>query len=143
MKLKRVLPMAVILALAVALGVGPLRAQTPSSTPSKGVYTAAQAATGAKLYAADCSACHGATLRGPAGPALIGNAFTSQWTNEPASDMYGLMSKNMPLGAPGSLKPDEYLAITAYILEQNKFMAGNAPLTEAKLKSIKIAAPPG
>ncbi len=80
-------------------------------------------------------------MHGPAGPALIGDAFTSQFTNEPVSDMYGLMSKNMPLGSPGSLKPAEYLAITAYILQRNKYPAGTAPLTQAKLKTIKILAP--
>jgi mono/diheme cytochrome c family protein len=135
-RVTRVLPVVVILALAAALGQSPLQAQT-----SSGDYTPAQAAAGAKLYATHCSACHGANLRGVNAPALIGNAFTSQFTGEPVADMYGLMSKNMPLTAPGSLKPAEYLALTAYILQQNKFPAGSSPLTQAKLKTIKIVSP--
>jgi mono/diheme cytochrome c family protein len=134
------LPMAAILAVAVAMGYSPLWAQTTHLRPGPGTYTAAQAAGGAKLYDANCSACHGATMRGPAGPALIGDAFTAQWTNEPVSDMYGLMSKNMPLGAPGSLKPSDYVAITAYLLKVNNYPAGSTPLTQAKLKTIKITA---
>jgi mono/diheme cytochrome c family protein len=140
-KCSRVLPMAAILAVAVATGLSPLRAQTTHPMAAKGGYTAAQAAAGGKLYAADCSACHGADMHGPAGPALIGDAFTSQFTNEPVSDMYGLMSKNMPLSDPGSLKPAEYLEVTAYILQRNKYPAGTTPLTLAKLKTIKIVAP--
>ncbi len=141
MKRSRVLLMAAILTIAVALGYSPLRAQTTNPRSAPGSYTAAQAAAGAKLYEANCSACHGATMRGPAGPALIGDAFTAQWTNEPASDMYGLMSKNMPLGDPGSLKPAEYLEITAYLLQRNKYPAGPMPLTQARLKTIKIVSP--
>jgi mono/diheme cytochrome c family protein len=140
-KRSRVLLMAAILTITVALGYSPLRAQTTNPRSAPGSYTAAQAAAGAKLYEANCSACHGATMRGPAGPALIGDAFTAQWTNEPASDMYGLMSKNMPLGDPGSLKPAEYLEITAYLLQRNKYPAGPMPLTQARLKTIKIVSP--
>ena len=140
-KCSRVLPMAAILAVAVAAGFSPLLAQTTHSRALTGGYTTAQAAAGAKLYAANCSACHGADMHGPAGPALIGDAFTSQFTNEPVSDMYGLMSKNMPLSDPGSLKPAEYLEITAYILQRNKYAAGTTPLTQAKLKTIKLVAP--
>ena len=114
---------------------------SPAPAQNAGAYTAAQAAAGAKIYAAKCAACHGADLRGVNAPALIGNAFTAQWTDEPASDVYMMMSSNMPLGAGGSLKPSEYLALLAYILQKNKFPAGSTPLTQAKLKTIKIVSP--
>lgn len=139
MKGSRVLPVAAILAVAVSFGVSPLRAQTGSM--SHGAYTPSQAAAGAKIYAAQCSACHGANLRGVSGPALIGDAFTAQWTDEPASDVYMMMLSNMPLGRGGSLKPAEYLAVLAYILQRNKYPAGTTPLTRAKLKTIKIVSP--
>jgi mono/diheme cytochrome c family protein len=138
-KSTRMLLMAAIFAIATASGISPLQAQTSSRVA--GAYTAAQAAAGAKTYAARCSACHGVNLRGVNAPALVGNAFTSQWTNEPASDVYTMMTSNMPLDAPGSLKPAEYLAILAYILQQNKYPAGSTPLTQANLKSIKIVSP--
>jgi mono/diheme cytochrome c family protein len=126
------------LALALAGGRSPLGAQGTKVMP--GDYTTAQAAAGAQLYTANCSACHGADLRGPAGPGLVGDAFTSQWTGEAASDPESMMAKNMPLNAPGSLKPSDYVAIMAYILQQNKYPAGSAPLTPAKLKTIKLLA---
>jgi mono/diheme cytochrome c family protein len=124
-----------------ALGVSPALA-AGSVVASTGAYTAKQAAAGAALYGDNCSSCHGVNLRGVVGPALVGDAFTSQFTNEPVSDVYGLMSKNMPLGAPGSLKASEYLAITAYILKQNKYPAGAAPLTMASLKTVMLSAGP-
>ncbi|MGA2395790.1 MAG: c-type cytochrome [Candidatus Lustribacter sp.] len=126
------------MALALVGGRSSLAAQ--GANPVPGDYTAAQAAAGAQLYTANCSACHGADLHGPAGPALIGDAFTSQWTGEAASDPETMMAKNMPLNAPGTLKPSDYLAIMAYILQQNKYPAGGAPLTPAKLKTIKLLA---
>ena len=141
MKRTAMLTVAAIGALAIALGASPLQAEV-AGPATHGAYTAGQAAAGAKTYTASCSACHGVTLRGGLGPALIGDAFTAQWTGEPAEDMYSMMSTNMPQGAPASLKPGEYLAIMAYILQQNKFPAGSTPLTEAKLKAIKIVAPP-
>lgn len=120
----------------------PSRAQSAGMAGSHGVYTAAQATAGARLYAAQCSSCHGASLRGGVGPALIGDAFTAQWTGEPASDPYTMMTTNMPQTAPGSLKPAEYLDIMAFILQKNAFPAGAMPLTAGALRSITLHAPP-
>jgi len=142
MKLTRVLPAAVILAIALVSAFGPLRAQSVSRPPKGGAYTVAQAAAGAQLYSANCSACHGAALQGLSAPPLVGDPFTSQFTGEPADDVNTWISTYMPLAAPGSLKPAEYLALMAYILQQNKYPAGDTPLTKARLKSIKIHAPP-
>lgn len=120
----------------------PSGAQSAGALGSRGVYTAAQATGGARIYAAQCSSCHGATLRGGAGPALIGNGFTAQWTDEPASDPYNMMTANMPQTAPGSLKPTEYLDLMAFILQKNTFPAGATPLTAARLRDITLHAPP-
>ena len=141
MKSMRFVPVAAIVAIAFASGLSPSGAQSSHLVARGGVYTAGQAAAGAKLYAASCSACHGANLHGIVGPALIGDAFTSQWTGEPASDAYEMMAKNMPLGAPGSLTQAQSLALMAFILRENKYPAGPAPLTDAKLKDLKIVSP--
>lgn len=137
MKFARVLPLAAILALVVASGDRPSDAQA-AAPAAAGAYTAAQAAAGEKLYAANCSACHGATLTGGVWPALVGDAFTSQWIGKSAGDVYYVMSTQMPVGAPGSLKPGEYVALLAYILQQNRYPSGSVPLTRASSKSIDI-----
>ena len=45
----------------------------------------------------------------------------------------------MPQTNPGGLTATQYLAVLAYILQQNKYPAGPAPLTAAKLASVKLA----
>jgi mono/diheme cytochrome c family protein len=114
-----------------------------TSAQGAGVYTAAQATAGSALYAANCSQCHGQSLEGISGPALAGKAFTDKWNGETADDLNYIMSTQMPLTAPGSLKPDEYIELVAYVLQQNKYPAGSTPLTAATLKSVKITSQVG
>jgi mono/diheme cytochrome c family protein len=111
------------------------------SAQSAGVYTSAQADAGGKIYVAQCSMCHGAKLEGGAGPQLAGNDFMTKWSGQTAADIHDIVSTQMPLTSPGSLKPDEDLAVVAYILQQNKYPAGDTALTAATLKSVKIAKP--
>ena len=101
-------------------------------------YTAAQATAGAKLYAENCTMCHGAKLEGTAAPQLAGDDFLKKFSGQTADDVHYIVSTQMPLTAPASLKPAEYLAIMAFILQKNKYAAGETPLVAAKLKSIKF-----
>ena len=133
MKLTRVL-------LPVALALAASAAFTPHSISAQagGVYTAAQAQAGATVYAAQCSTCHGAKLEGLSGPALAGDDFISKWTGQTADDLRDVIATQMPMTNPGSLKPDEVLSVLAYLLQQNKYPAGDSALTAAKTKSVKI-----
>jgi len=134
MKLLRVLPvLALALVASTALTTHSLSAQ------SAGVYTAAQAGAGAAIFAAQCSVCHGSKLEGGAGPQLAGPDFMAKWTGQTADDVRDIVATQMPLTSPGSLKPDEVVDVVSYILQQNKYPAGDAPLTAAKMKSVKIA----
>lgn len=134
MKLIRVLaPLALTLVASAAFTTQSLNAQ------STGVYTAAQAAAGAKIFAAQCSMCHGVKLEGISGPPLAGADFMSKWTGQTADDLRDVIATQMPLTSPGSLKPPEVLQVLAYILQQNKYRSGDTELTAAKTKSVKIA----
>jgi cytochrome c len=110
----------------------------PTGAQSAGVYSVTQAAGGAKLFAAQCSTCHGANLEGGVGPQLAGSDFIAKWTGQTAFDVHDIVANEMPQTAPGTLTPDQALALVAYILQQNNYPAGDAPLTAAKLKSIPI-----
>ena len=77
-------------------------------------YTAAQVAAGKAVYTAQCSACHGAKLQGVSGPALTGAGFGHSRLT--VSALRSVVTKQMPLTAPGSLKPDEYAAVMAYLV---------------------------
>jgi cytochrome c5 len=128
-----------LLSLSLALAATAALTLAPAGAQSTGVYSAAQASAGATWYAASCTACHGAHLEGIAGPSLAGDTFLARWSGKTASDLNDFVSALMPQDNPGSLKPDEYLALLAFILQQNKYPAGSTSLTAAKLKTVKLA----
>jgi mono/diheme cytochrome c family protein len=117
---------------AIAIGLGSVAATGASSSP-KVSFSSAQATAGDKLYAAKCSACHGANLEGGAGPALSGATLTtlSKNTKLTVGDMFTFLSQQMPLNEPASLTHDQYVSIMAYILHFNGYKPGAKPLTYA------------
>ena len=84
---------------------------------------------GAGLYASKCAVCHGAAGEGtPLAPRLVGGTDTlkspqpvltigSYWPF--ATSIYDYISKAMPRGGEGTLKPDETYALTAFLLYKN------------------------
>jgi mono/diheme cytochrome c family protein len=115
-----------------------------SAQPAKhALYTDAQATAGAAIYASSCATCHGAQMEGVAAPALKGAQFSEMVKAQsltPAS-LLEVIANTMPQSDPGSLKPEEYAAVTAYILQQNGNSAGTAALTTgaAGLKDATLA----
>jgi len=113
-----------------------------SSKPA--MYTAAQAAAGAKQYAANCSACHGDHLEGGAGPALSGATLGTLAKNTKLTigDMFSFLSQQMPMNDPASLKHDQYVDIMAFILKSNAYPAGRKALTYAGATTSKVPITP-
>jgi polar amino acid transport system substrate-binding protein len=101
------------------------------------LYTSAQAAQGASLYASKCGMCHGTQLEGGAGPPLEGANMTTlgEKTHLHVGEMFSYITTNMPMNAPASLSKDEYVKIMAYILKQNGYPAGSKPLTYPSAES--------
>ncbi|HUE64193.1 MAG TPA: cytochrome c [Rhizomicrobium sp.] len=132
-------PSAKLLALIVLLA--PLAAAAQSAKPA--LYTDAQAQAGAAVYSQACAACHGQQLEGVAAPALKGSAFGEMANAQSltADALLDVIANTMPQSDPGSLKPDDYNAVTAYILQQNGYPAGNAALSKGApgLKDAKVA----
>jgi PQQ-dependent dehydrogenase (s-GDH family) len=108
---------------------GPSEASTPpaaNATPPQ--FTAAQAAAGRIAYNANCAVCHGSTLtNGTFGTPLAGEYFKTKWFGSSVKGFYD-KSRAMPPASPGSLPPDTYAGIVAYILEVNGFKPGDAKL---------------
>jgi hypothetical protein len=50
---------------------------------------------------------------------LIGQRFVDEWNNRRVYDLYSLVRATMPLSNPGSMKDQEYLDLTAYLLQAN------------------------
>jgi cytochrome c len=77
-------------------------------------YTQQQVTQGSEVYASKCAVCHGANLRGISAPALTRPGFGRSHLN--ASQLRSVVTQTMPLTAPGSLKPDDYAAVMAFLL---------------------------
>ncbi|HEX4117793.1 MAG TPA: cytochrome c [Rhizomicrobium sp.] len=120
--------------------LAPQAAGAQSAKPA--LYTDAQAQAGAAVYSQACAACHGQQLEGVAAPALKGSVFGEMANAQglTADALLDVIANTMPQSDPGSLKPDDYNAVTAYILQQNGYPAGSAPLAKGApgLKDAKV-----
>ena len=107
--------------------------KTVTKTPA---FTTAQAARGQQAYAANCAGCHLPTLEGSANPTanvrgapLVGSRFMQDFGETRVSALFNKMKRDMPSGKPGSLTDQQYLDLVSYVLQQNKYPAGEAELT--------------
>jgi mono/diheme cytochrome c family protein len=109
-------------------------------TAKDSVYSAAQAKRGEAIYTEQCSACHGADLSGGGAPALAGADFLGFWDKTPVADLVEKIVTSMPASSPGSLSRPQGADIVAYVLQSNKFPAGEAELPNdaGQLKVITI-----
>ena len=69
--------------------------------------------------------------------------FSARWPTRKAltaQSLLDVIANTMPQSDPGSLKPEDMHAVTAYILQQNGYPAGTAPLANgaAGMKDAKI-----
>ncbi len=90
------------------------------------LYTAQQAGDGAQVYAQSCAMCHGADLKGGAGPAVIGQSFAAPGANATIGGVFTIIAQQMPATQPGGLSQAEYDNVMAYILKENGYPAGSA-----------------
>jgi mono/diheme cytochrome c family protein len=113
--------------------------RTSQGADKPAVYLQAQAAAGATVFSNNCAGCHGVNLDGVSAPPLAGDRFMRGWQGKTADDLFYIMSHDMPADNPASLKPDEYLAVLAFVLQKNGYPAGPAALDPTKLKGITIS----
>jgi mono/diheme cytochrome c family protein len=68
-----------------------------------------------------CSTCHGRNE-------FSGPIFALTWRAEPLGALFEHVSTNMPQDRPGSLSPQQYIDVVAYILQLNGLQPGNREL---------------
>ena len=102
-------------------------------TVNDGVYTSEQAGKGAEAHAAYCAKCHHMSY--------YQAGFLEPWHGAPVSAIYDLIRMKMHEDRPGALRPREYAALLAYVLELNGYPAGTEPLgsTAETLGQIRLA----
>src|SRR5918999_511131 len=123
--------------LAATLSAAVVSGQAPTRTTNSGVYTAAQAERGKKIFEAKCTACHD-TAR------FTGDTFLDPWAGKPLKDVWDIASGTMPEDNPGSLPQQEYGDIIAFFLHLNAFPTGDTELKGegAAMAAIKIEKKP-
>lgn len=106
-------------------------------------YTDEQASRGKSAYNDNCSGCHGTTLGGSGeAPALAGKGFRERWFIGSPEPFFTYISTNMPQGDPGSLEPETYADIAAYLMSRNHVPAGDTELPSDAEALTKITLPP-
>ena len=106
-----------------------------------GVFTAEQVARGKEKAMAECASCHGNTFKGDLAPSLVGPDFIDHWYDARLGELALRVQNTMPASAPGTLKPEEYADVLAFILSENGFPAGSDTLKMTPvdaLDAIKI-----
>ena len=105
----------------------------PTTPPTAGEL----ARRGAGVFARICATCHGAKGEGVVGPALIGpGASLGKFGS--GKGLYDYVSVAMPQSNPGSLSPDEYLQVVAFLLVQNGAVRPDASLTRSSLAAVQL-----
>ena len=110
----------------------------PTVSVQAGVYSAAQAKRGAKVYEKECSACHQPRQ-------FIGPAYMEGWTGQTAYRLFELTRTTMPEENPSRLRRRAYADILAYIFSLNGFPVGQTEMKSdaQSLKLIRIEGPYG
>ncbi|ALO45593.1 PQQ-binding-like beta-propeller repeat protein [Pseudohongiella spirulinae] len=85
---------------------------------------------GATLFQSECARCH---VR-----ADIEMRISNDWIGKPASELYQAIMATMPAETPGSLSPDQYLDLTAHVMQMGGVNASVAGLSANELAELTI-----
>ena len=102
---------------------------------------------GHQVFDQQCAACHGAKGEGGIGDQLVGGRGTlaspkpvrtvgSYWPY--ATTLFDYIRRAMPQNAPQSLDNDDVYAVSAYILNLNGLLPGDATLDAGTLRAIRM-----
>jgi cytochrome c len=126
--------------------VCPCVASAQQRTVWDGIYSAPQAERGRTGYMQSCAACHADDLRGRAtAPSLVEESFAFLYNDVSVGELLDKIQKLMPSDRPGSLPPETYRDIVAFLLQANKFPAGGKEMDAEPeaLRKVMITAKPG
>ena len=108
------------------------------------VFTAEQSARGREVYSAECASCHGGRLNDGTAVAVVGPTFLQKWSHPLVTldDFFYIVQTTMPKNKGNSLPLTDYVAVTAYLMEQNGYPAGSQTrlASEAQRKSVRLTA---
>ena len=132
----KLVTVAVLGAAALGLAVA-LAAQTGRRTVRDGVFSAAQAERGARVFESICTNCHEIAEFTGSG------AYLEEVDGESLWETFDFVSSEMPEDDPASLRLEEYAAVLAYIFSVYGLPSGDVDLAVDKesLEAITIVRP--
>src|SRR5665213_2772297 len=112
------------------------------------LYATAQAEQGQQVFSQDCASCHGAQGQGASAPGIVGTPFLNKakllgWS---VDNLREVVVSTMPRNNPGSLSPQQYADVLAYLLAADCLPAGNSQFpakSTPALKSTPLQRPGG
>jgi mono/diheme cytochrome c family protein len=115
------------------------------AAPAGGSFTQAEVVAGHASYHGYCSGCHGEDLQGfTDAPPLTGATFKFDWSKYTVRRFYVFVSKTMPQGLEGDLRPKTYSNVIAFLLAANGARAGSGhlnPNSSTKIGDIASGGP--
>jgi mono/diheme cytochrome c family protein len=132
----KLVTLAVLGAAALGLAVT-LAAQTRARTVRDGVFSQAQVERGSRVFGSICTNCHELAEFTAEG------AYLEEVEGESLWETFDFVSTKMPDDDPGSLRPEEYAAVLAYIFSVYGLPSGDAELSvdQPSLEAITIVSP--
>ena len=115
---------------------GPSAVVQSKKTTNDGVYTKAQADGAKEQYNKICADCHAFTVaakKKPKDKPLGEDPFFESWTGRTLSELVTLIHLQMPDDGSADVSEEEAIDLVAYILQQNGFTPGAAPLSKDSL----------
>jgi polar amino acid transport system substrate-binding protein len=109
-----------------------------ASHAARAIAFSDQTDRGRTVFANACAKCHGAQGQGDEAPRLIGTT-TGLPEYKTAQGLFDYVSSQMPNDTPGSLKPEEYWDVLAYILDANKMLPPDTMLGPENAANISLA----
>ena len=86
--------------------------------------------TGEQLFSANCARCHAGVE--------IERRLRGEWSGRTAGQLFERTRQTMPAESPGSLSDDDYIKLTAYMLDVGGMPTPIPPLTAANLDSVRM-----
>jgi S-disulfanyl-L-cysteine oxidoreductase SoxD len=116
-----------------------VRAAIPASRPlgvhdSVGLYSEAQAQRGLEVFTKVCSECHEVED-------LTNADFRANWNGTTLYELFDNIRTTMPDENPGTLTPQQYVDVTAYVLQLNKLPAGPVDFTGDSTSASAVRLP--
>ena len=123
---------AVALSIAAASRLEAQVDSTKADSTAKTIVSQEQAVRGMSVFTKTCVECHTKTD-------VTGADFKIKWHGRAVYDLFDVIRTTMPDDKPGSMPPDQYIDVIAYLLRINGASSGGAVLVATDTAALKKA----